>query len=173
MKFADIPQLTYGTYEVDIHARYLKKALESYKEDYGLELNPDFQRGNVWTEEQQIAFVEFFLRGGKSARTIYFNIGEWSNEKDTDIPHMVCVDGLQRLTSMLKFLNNEIPAFGAYFNEFEDRIANENTFKFNINNLAYKKDVLKWYLEMNTGGTVHSDAEIQRVTEMMKELEKE
>ena len=90
--FKDIPQFTYGSYEVDIHIRHLERMLKSYEEDYNLELNPDFQRGNVWTEEQQIKFVEFFLRGGKSARIIYFNIGEWSFNKKTDIPQMVCVD---------------------------------------------------------------------------------
>lgn len=167
--FKDIPQFTYGSYEVDIHIRHLEKMLKSYEEDYNLELNPDFQRGNVWTEEQQVKFVEFFLRGGKSARVIYFNIGEWSFNKNTDIPQMVCVDGLQRLTAILRFLHGEIPVFGHYISEYEDNIPLDHTLKFNINNLAYKKDVLKWYLEMNSGGTVHSDAELKRVQKMIEE----
>lgn len=167
--FKDIPQFTYGSYEVDIHIRHLEKMLKSYEEDYNLELNPDFQRGNVWTEDQQIKFVEFFLRGGKSARVIYFNIGEWSFNKNTDIPQMVCVDGLQRLTAILRFIHGEIPVFGHYIGEYEDNIPLDHTLKFNINNLAYKKDVLKWYLEMNSGGTVHSDAELKRVQKMIEE----
>ena len=32
----------------------------------GLQFNPDFQRGHVWTEGQQIAFMEFLLKGGKT-----------------------------------------------------------------------------------------------------------
>jgi hypothetical protein len=28
----------------------------------GLQLNPEFQRGNVWTEEQQIKYIEYRLR---------------------------------------------------------------------------------------------------------------
>lgn len=169
-KFNEIPQFTFGSYEVDIHIRYLEKALKGYEEDYNLEMNPDFQRGNVWTEEQQIKFIEFFFRGGKSARVIYFNIGEWSDKKDTDIPQMVCVDGLQRITAMLRFLHNEIPLFGYYLNEYEDKITNDNTFRFNINNLPYKKDVVKWYLEMNSGGTVHSKEELDRVNKMLEEI---
>lgn len=167
--FKDIPQFTYGSYEVDIHIRHLERMLKSYEEDYNLELNPDFQRGNVWTEEQQIKFVEFFLSGGKSARVIYFNIGEWSFNKKTDIPQMVCVDGLQRLTAILRFLHNEIPVFGHCISEYEDNIPLDHTLKFNINNLAYKKDVLKWYVEMNSGGTVHSNEEIERVKKMIEE----
>lgn len=169
VSFKDIPQFTYGSYEVDIHIRHLERMLKSYEVDYNLELNPDFQRGNVWTEDQQSKFVEFFLRGGKSARVIYFNIGEWSFDKNTDIPQMVCVDGLQRLTAILRFLHGEIPVFGHYISEYEDNIPLDHTLKFNINNLAYKKDVLKWYLEMNSGGTVHSDAELKRVQKMIEE----
>lgn len=166
-RFEEIKPSTIGTYEVDVHVRYLLDRLKSYDQDYTLELNPDFQRGNVWTEEQQIAYLEFFFKGGRSARVIYFNIGMWSDDPNTDIPHMVCVDGLQRLTAFIHFLNNEIPVFGAYYREYEDKP--RDTIKLNINNLAYKKDVLKWYLEMNSGGTVHSKEELERVKSMIDE----
>lgn len=172
MKFTDIKPFTIGSYEVDIPINHLKNALNSYNQDYSLELNPDFQRGNVWTQAQKIAYLEFFFREGRSAKTLYFNIGDWSEKKDSDIPQMVCVDGLQRLTAMLDFLNDKIPVFGAYFGEFEDKQRlNHFTFKFNINNLPYKKDVLNWYIEMNSGGTVHSTEEIERVRNMLKDLE--
>lgn len=166
-KFSNITKFTIGTYEFDVNVRLLIDVLKSYDRDYVLELNHDFQRGNVWTEEQYIAYLEFFFKGGRSARVIYFNIGEWSNNPNTDIPHMVCVDGLQRLTAFIRFLNNEIPVFGSYYREYEDEL--NDTIKFNINNLAYKKDVLKLYLEMNSGGTVHSKEELERVKEMIDE----
>ena len=73
MKFSDIEQFTKsGDYEVNIRLNHLEKTLKEYDEDYGLELNPDFQRGHVWSEEQQRAYVEFFIKGGKTARIIYF-----------------------------------------------------------------------------------------------------
>jgi hypothetical protein len=70
-------------------------------------MNPDFQRGHVWTEEQQIAYVEYLLKGGMSGRTFYFNKPSWKN-KDTinGYDDFVCVDGLQRTTAIEKFLNN-------------------------------------------------------------------
>lgn len=166
-KFSNITKFTIGTYEVDIPINHLIRQLESYDKEYDLELNPDFQRGNVWTEEQQIAYLEFFFRDGRSARVIYFNIGVWGDDKNTDIPNMVCVDGLQRLTAFIRFFNNEIPVFGSYYKDYEDRP--HYTLKFNINNLTYKKDVLKWYLEMNSGGTVHSKEELERVKAMIDE----
>lgn len=172
MKFSDIKPFTKsGTYEVDIPLNYLERTLQSYIEDWGLEMNPDFQRGNVWTREQQIAYVEFFFRGGKTSRVIYFNCPEFGDKKsDSDMDNMVLVDGLQRLTALTKFLRNEIPIFGHYLREFEDAeyLGRAGLMvKFNINSLQYRKEVLQWYVDMNTGGTVHSDEEIKRVQRLI------
>ncbi|MBZ9693351.1 DUF262 domain-containing protein [Clostridium sp. M14] len=167
-----------GNYEVNISLKYLETTLKDYFDDYGLELNPDFQRGNVWTEEQQIAYMEFFLRGGQTARVIYFNcpffisgtIDDYKNGQ-YEMP-MVCVDGLQRLTAIRKFLKNELPVFGYTLNEFEDKdilLRHRHELKFNINNIKTKKEVLQWYLDMNNGGTVHDKEEINKVKRMIKE----
>ena len=48
-------------------------------EKYNLQLTPNFQRGYVWTEYQQIKYVEFILRGGKSGRDFYFNWNKKNN----------------------------------------------------------------------------------------------
>ena len=74
MKFKDIPQLTsVGSYQVNMPLYYVSERIKEWQEDeyYGLQLDPDFQRGHVWTENQQIAYIEYLLRGGKSARVIY------------------------------------------------------------------------------------------------------
>jgi hypothetical protein len=172
MKFSDIPMFTRdGDYEINIFLEHLENKIKEFKEDYDLELNPDFQRGHVWTEDQQIAYVEFYLKGGKTARIIYFNCPYWYdyNKGNYDMG-MVCVDGLQRITALRRFLNNEIKVFGHYYKEFEDtpRMTNDGL-KFNINNLKTKKEVLQWYLEFNTGGTVHSQEEIERVKKMLED----
>ena len=84
---------------------------------------------------------------------------------------MVCVDGLQRLTTFLRFIHNEIPVFGHYYREFTDSGRTLYSIKINVNSLKKKKDVLKWYIEMNTGGTVHSDEEINRVKKLMEDCQ--
>lgn len=170
MKFTDIPALTKaGSYQANMPLRYLKNWLINHEEELGLDLNPDFQRGHVWTREQQIAYVEFLLRGGKSGRTIYFNHPSWMCEKKVGYNDFVCVDGLQRLTAVFKFLDDEIPAFGNLLSEFEDKLPFDIDLLLNINNLQTKKEVLTWYLEMNDGGTPHSADEIKRVRKLLED----
>lgn len=174
MRFRDIPQLTSaGSYQVNMPLEYIPNRIKEWQEDdyYKLQLNPDFQRGHVWTEEQQIAFIEYLLSGGQSARIIYFNKPDWQggDKLQGDYNDFVCVDGLQRLTAVLRFMNNKIKVFGTFFCEFEDRIPFDIDLLFNVNNLKTKKEVLQWYIEFNSGGTPHTKDEIERVKRMLKE----
>lgn len=44
------------------------------------------------------------------------------------------------------------------------------TMILNVNNLKSEKEVLQWYIDMNAGGTPHTNEEIERVKQMIKEL---
>lgn len=172
MKFKDIPQFTRsGSWECDFSLNSVIKQIEEWDSEFGVIMNPDFQRGNVWIEEQQILYIEFLLKGGKTARVLYFNNPNW-NRYITGNDNMVCVDGLQRYTAIKRFINNEIKVFGYYFNEYEDspRIM-QNTIKINVNDLQTRKEVLRWYIDFNTGGTVHSKEEIDRVRKLLEQEE--
>lgn len=170
MNYQDIEQFTsVGSYQVDIFLDYFMNAMDRYA-GYGLILNPDFQRGHVWTEAQQVEFIEFLLRGGRSGKIIYFNHPNWMSGLDGEF---VVVDGLQRITALQRFYRNEIKAFGKYEKEFTGKPGFECGLKFNINNLKTRREVLQWYLELNSGGTPHKESELDRVREMIKkELKK-
>lgn len=171
MTFDEIPQFTKpASWRVDMDLTTLVTRIETWVHDEGLQLNPDFQRGHVWTESQQIAFVEFILRGGTTGRDLYFNQPGWMADFTGDF---VCVDGLQRITAIQRFMNNEIQVFGQYYHEFGGKPnAMNHCMIVHVNNLKTKREVLKWYIEMNSGGTPHSKEEIERVQAMMKQLEK-
>lgn len=173
-KFKDVPRFTRdGTYQVDYDFKHLVNALDMLEKNHGLQLNPKFQRGHVWTREQQIAWLEFFLRGGRSGRILYFNKPDWNvSVPEGAYNDFVCVDGLQRITAIRAFMNGEIPAFGSYINEFTDQMSIvRDSIKMNVNDLKSEKEVLQWYVDMNAGGTPHTDAEIERVKKMIAELE--
>ena len=171
MKLDDIKRFTSeGSYGADYPISAIPRAIKYFQKDFNLQLNPDFQRGHVWTRKQEIAFMEFIFRGGKTARTIYFNHPGW-NDMEFSQHEFVCVDGLQRLITILKFMDNKVPVFGGnYLKDIEDfsKFDIRYTMRFNINNLKTRKEVLQWYLEFNTGGTVHSQKEIDRVKELIR-----
>jgi len=167
MKFKDIPKFTKTPiHKADVSIFDVKFHIEKYLNQYGLQLNPDFQRGHVWTEKQQIAYIEFILKEGNSGRDIYFNHPGWLKDWKGEF---VCVDGLQRLTAILKFTDNKLKVFGHYLQEFEGPIDwAGNCVRFYINDLKTKKEVLQWYLEMNYQGTPHTNEELERVKKLLE-----
>ena len=175
MRCEDISQFTsYGSYSVNVSMVDLIRTVDTYINTFNLELEPDFQRGHVWTRRQQIKFIEYFLKGGKSGTILYFNNPDWGGKNSDDYHDFVCVDGLQRITAVRRFLNNEIPVFHNYYSDFENRYLFENDyshmFTIVINNLKSEQEVLKWYIEMNAGGTPHTRKEIDKVKAMLFSL---
>ena len=173
MKFSEIPHFTRScNYTVNYIWDGFVEDFLPRMEQYGLELCPDFQRGHVWTEEQQIKYIEFMMKGGSTGREIFFNHPGWQNSYKGK---MVCVDGLQRITAVQRFINNEIKAFGTYFCDFEGSIyqADGCSFTVSIHSLKTRKEVLKWYIELNEGGVIHSKEEIERVKKLLEIEEKQ
>lgn len=163
MDYNDMPKLTnFGSYNVNVGFSYLPEMIREWQKGFGLDLVPDFQRGHVWTTEQQIRFVEFLLSGGKSNNIIYFNCPGWQTTNDSK-KDFVLVDGLQRLTACLSFLENKLPVFGHYRDAITGKLSYSIGLVFHVNNLRTRAEVLTWYLEMNSNGTPHSTEEIARV----------
>jgi hypothetical protein len=163
----DIPQFTRTPcYMVNMGLKYFKEWIIEHQKELNLELNPDFQRGYVWTEKQKIKYIEFLLMGGTSARDIYFNHPGWMSSFKGEF---VCVDGLQRLTSILEFLDKKFKVFGDYYFDEIQIGSTDPTLIIHINDLKTRKEVLKWYLEFNSGGTVHTEAELDKVRKMIEE----
>lgn len=173
MEWSDIPKFSsWGRYTTDVDWNDLENQIQHYSQEYNLDLNPDFQRGHVWSEDKRIAYVEYILKGGQHNRHIIFNHPGWRNSFEGQ---MTLVDGKQRLESTRRFLNNELPVFnGVYRKDFTRRgtsntsIPHEFSFKFHVNDLTTRKELLQFYLDLNTGGVVHTDDEISRVKELLR-----
>lgn len=166
-------------YTVDIGLARIEWFLseqESSMADMGgkLELVPDFQRGHVWSDEQRVRFVESFIRGA-APKLIQFNCPGWQTSSDSgDIPHHTfqCIDGLQRLTSLRKFIAGDVLVFdgmtaadlkGSPFDPARMH------FPVAVYEFTWKADLLRYYLDHNGSGTPHSKEELDRVQKLYEE----
>ena len=166
MQSKDMRTLTRSpNYRINLEWERLQDAIYRYTNVYKFDMNPDFQRGHVWTKEQQVKYVEFVLSGGESSKDIYCNCPGWMG----DSGQMVLVDGKQRITAALKYINNEIKAFGLYRFEINKRLPSWAEFIWHVNDLPHKHQVLTWYLEMNSGGTPHTQEELDSVRKLLCE----
>ena len=165
MEYSDIRRLIpSGNYAVHVPWAHLQESLKDYIDGHKADLNPDFQRGHVWTPTQQKAYVEYKLSGGEGSDRILWNCPGWMYDFRGPLE---LVDGKQRMRAVLLFLNNRLPAFGHYCKEYVGRMPHYACFVFSINNLPTRKMVLEWYLQLNGGGTPHTKEELNRVKALL------
>lgn len=156
-------------YEVDYGFNFVEKALEGLSEGSGLNLVPDFQRGHVWTQAQQEKWIEAVVRGAisTSGLMIQFNSPAWDNNGYTgELPKTTeCIDGLQRLTAIRKYMGGEICAFGHRVDFYAGTSFDARRYRFRVAVHAFQSrdDLLQYYIDLNAGGTPHSAEEIARV----------
>lgn len=131
------------------------------------DFDPDYQRGHVWSTAQREKFLGYFFENGRMPLVFLLDDGDFST------PYEV-IDGKQRLTSCLMFLRGEVAAelsdgrhiWWKDFNE-QDRRQVPNI-KCGIVQLKSRAEVLRFYLKLNRGGVVHTDAEIARVQRLLE-----
>jgi hypothetical protein len=172
MKFSDIKKISEAHYSCHYRWDSLRKFLkESEKEiPNGVNLDPDYQRGYVWTSLQKTRYVEWILKGGMSGRDLYFNCPGWGGIT-MDLGPLEIVDGKQRMSAVFDFLDNKIGAFGYFFKDFDMQIfPHEYSFIVHINNLD-RAGVLQWYLDMNSGGSIHTEDELEKVRRLLKDTQ--
>lgn len=145
--------------------------------DAVLNIEPDYQRGHVWTDAQSAAFVGHRLEGGDCST---LTIQRWA---DATLPDEL-VDGRQRLLATLGFVEGRIPALlsdgRSYFiSEWSaaDRAILPNSFDLMLRaryvTCPTRAAVLRLYLRLNRGGSVHTDSEIDRVRGLLAAAEME
>lgn len=167
MHWNDIPLFPRSCYEIDIGWQYLERHLETEMKQ-GLDLDPDFQRLHVWSDEQRVRYLEYVLRGGEVGRNLTAACTSWHS---SPTPNYVLVDGKQRLETVRRFMRNELAVFGHRFSEIEGHFRMiQSTFKWRVVECATHADTLQLYLNINAGGTPHTDDEIEKVRAMVKAL---
>lgn len=176
MDFNEIPKFTRSaSYGVDVSWQYLVSDWLPMQLKDGLELDPDFQRGHVWSEDQQRRYIEFVLRGGQTGREIQTNHPTWHHGL-TGGPY-VLVDGKQRIEAVSRFMKDQFRIFasldprglGYVRSEFTGYLRHYASFRWCVNDLKTREEVLQWYIDLNAGGVVHSDEEISRVRSLLEQ----
>lgn len=164
MDFQDIPQFPKAHYTIDVEWKELHRFLTEQCD--GLDLDPDYQRAHVWTEQQKRAYIEYMLQGGEVARTVIVNAPHWEPDSYRGA---TLVDGKQRISAILDFMGNRLQIFGGHrYCDFTGYIRLVNgRLKWCVVSLSSRAQLLQLYLNINAGGTPHAQEEINRVRDLL------
>ena len=159
----------------DIEIVDVNYPVDRYYEWYAngqLDLNPDYQRGLVWTLKQKQAYIMALLKEKVKLQTVLILTKTREREDCFEV-----LDGKQRLNSIFEFIDNVYPLeTGEYFDDLSEKDMNAITEPLSIMKRIYCYDTevpldfkLAYFLEINALGTKMSDEHLEKVE---KELEK-
>lgn len=126
-----------------------------------LVLNPDYQRGHVWTTEEQESYLLHVFSGEDSGLDIWVNTYHESGDVEV-------VDGKQRITAVIDFLNNKIQVNGMYWSDFDETYLPDcYRFMWHRMKMKTKSEVISWYIKLNSTGKSHTDDEINMAKKLL------
>ncbi len=100
-----------------------------------LELRPDFQRNEVWSKAAQIMLIDTIIRGIPIPKIYIKSI---MNEGNT---YRIVIDGQQRLTAILKFVQGDLALKKPYKGEYEGKTFSDLPDDVQNEILRYKIDI--------------------------------
>lgn len=101
-----------------------------------LELKPDFQRNEVWTKAAQIMLIDTIIRGIPIPKIYIKSIIHEGNT------YRVVLDGQQRLTAILKFVEDKLKLGKPYEGEYFGKTFSELP-------LDVQNDILRYTIDIN------------------------
>ncbi len=115
---------------------------------------PPFQRPAVWTQEQQIKFIESCWMGLPIGAFVYNQTPDYESPYDCWL-----LDGQQRVRTVLMYMDDEFPVMGYLFSELTQadhrRWSMSTSFPCLKTCLESEEELKEVYMRLAYGGTPH------------------
>lgn len=130
---------------------------------------PDFQRGQRWTQEQEVAFVEGLILGQHPGNftynaTFHLPFVEVDGREVAQF-NLWLLDGQQRMTALDAYWSDEFPVFDLLWSEVSQkdrrRLLN-SIFPASEHQISDYSELVDLYWRINRGGVAHTDEEMAR-----------
>ena len=131
-------------------------------------LNPDYQRGYVWTLEDDEALIDSIFNNIDIGKFVWVKLpyskdGFWSE----------ILDGKQRMRAIASFYENRFSYNGLYFNDLSHHekyhFKNYHISYAELNNISMEQK-LRYFLTLNRTGKVMDNEHLSKVQQMLENL---
>ena len=135
---------------------------------FGVDMNPDYQRDLVWSDEDKEALIDSVFHNIDIGKFCFVNLPY----NDAFSPSYQILDGKQRLTTLVDFYLNKFPYKGKYYNDLSRK--DKNWFENYPVSVGETRDydreqVLRHFIMLNTAGHVMDKDHIKKVEELLEQ----
>lgn len=158
----------------DIFFNYMQRDMMSLlsmmSNKYGIDLDPEYQRGNVWSLEQKVNLVDSIFKNVDIGKFAVIK-RPWGNNPSKPLTPKLyeMLDGKQRLTAIWEYYCGRFKYKGKYFYELHPR--DQSHFKHYTISYAEtepltKEQTYRYFLKLNTTGTPVDSEHIAKVRKL-------
>lgn len=157
----------------NIHLSFTQRSLDSLFGNvyfFGTDMDPEYQRDYCWTMEDKVALIDSIFSNIDIGKFVFVH-----NNYDDEYLYEI-LDGKQRLRAILDFYENRFPYKGKYYNDLSVRDQNwfcDKCIAVAEVSKSSKKDLLKYFLMLNTTGKAMDKSHIEKVYNMYEECVEE
>lgn len=154
----------------DLHLYFSNRTIDSLIHSYynfGIDMNPDYQRDYVWTNEDKEKLIQSIFENVDIGKFIlrHLNTQEYyEKNKSYEI-----IDGKQRLSALIEFYENRLEYKGCKFNDlspYERHVFEEHNISVAEVENVDRKTSLQYFIMMNTCGKSMSEDDIQKAKDL-------
>jgi hypothetical protein len=151
---------------ISYQQRDVRALLSMYHTSSGLDLDPNYQRGHVWSDDQKVSLIDSIFRN--------VDIGKFTVIRRPFSEELDCyyemLDGKQRTQALIEFYQDGFKYRGRYYSELHpfDR------YHFKGYNISYaetepltRSQKYRYFLILNTAGTPMSEGHLDKVRDML------
>ena len=135
---------------------------------FGVDMEPDYQRGLVWTAEDKAKLIESIFQQVDIGKFVFRKLPYAPNAPTYEI-----VDGKQRLSTLVEFVYDQFPYTGRYWSQLSqaDRgfIEDYQASIAQLDETYTRQQILDLFVRLNTGGRPMDPTHLERVAEMASE----
>lgn len=146
-------------------------SLLSFQYLFGVDFNPDYQRGSIWDDEDREKLLDSIFAGREIGRFVFKQLPFTRTSDDGN--YYEIVDGKQRMLTLLAFYENRFPYKGVYYNDLSAQ--DKNWFMdapigvAEIDQNVTRTEVLEIFLALNQGGKPVAKEVLDHARELLKE----
>jgi len=150
---------------LNVQSRQIEGLLHSYW-NYGIDTEIDYQRGNVWTHEQELSLINSIFENIQIGSFVFVRREYKEGEKGYEI-----IDGKQRLLTLVKFAESRFPFKGRLYRNL--RFSDRNHFDDYMVGYSEVRDITqaqkyKLFLKLNTCGQPQEPSHLNKVRKLLE-----
>lgn len=134
---------------------------------FGVDMDPIYQRGNVWSLEDKQALIHSIFNEVDIGKFVFIHL----DYKGGDLPLYEILDGKQRLNAIIDFFENRYTYQGKYYHELSYRDqAHLEDYPISwaeIQNITLKQK-LEYFIRLNVSGKPQDPEHMKRVEDLYK-----